>query len=187
LDSEVSETTQLLLAWAGGDQQALVALTPRVYRELRRTAGNLMKGERHGDNLQATELVHEVYLRLINVENVNWTGKAHFLAMCAHMMRRILVDAARKRMSAKHGGGLARIDLDQSFDITHEKDRQLLALNDALDELKKSDARKANVVELRYFGGLSLEETAAIVNVSVETVTRDWRLARGWLLSQIAG
>lgn len=146
-----------------------------------------MKGERHGDNLQATELVHEVYLRLIDAPNVNWIGKAHFFAICAQIMRRILVDAARKRMSSKRGGGLVRIELDESFDVAQEKDRQLLAINDALDELKKSDARKANVVELRYFGGLSVEETAAIVNVSVETVTRDWRLARGWLLSQIAG
>ena len=102
-------------------------------------------------------------------------------------MRRILVDAARKRMSSKHGGGLCRIDLDESLDLTNQKDTRLIALNDALDELMKSDARKAKTVELRYFGGLSVEETAAILNVSVETVTRDWRLARGWLLSQIAG
>jgi RNA polymerase sigma factor (TIGR02999 family) len=187
LDPQVSETTQLLLAWASGDQQALEALTPRVYRELRRTAANFMKGERQGHTLQATALVHEVYLRLIDAQNVHWTGKAHFFAICAQMMRRILVDAARKRMSSKHGGGLCRIDLDESLDSTDQKDTRLIALNDALDELMKSDARKAKTVELRYFGGLSVEETAAILNVSVETVTRDWRLARGWLLSQIAG
>lgn len=146
-----------------------------------------MKGEREEHNLQATELVHEVYLRLIHVQSVNWAGKAHFFAICAQMMRRILVDAARKRMSSKQGGGLLWIDLDDSFALTREKDRQLIALNDALDELKKSDARKARVVELRYFAGMSVEETAAVLNVSVETVTLDWRLARGWLLRQIAG
>jgi RNA polymerase sigma factor (TIGR02999 family) len=187
LDPQVSETTQLLLAWASGDEQALDALTPRVYRELRSTAANFMKGERQGHTLQATALVHEVYLKLIDVQTVHWRGRAHFFAICAQMMRRILVDAARKRTSFKHGGGFFRIDLDEPFDLTDEKDAQLIALNDALDELKKSDARKAKIVELRYFGGLSVEETAAILNVSVETVTRDWRMARGWLLSQIGG
>ena len=146
-----------------------------------------MKGERQGHTLQATALVHEVYMRLIDVQNVHWNGRAHFFAICAQMMRRILVDAARKRVSSKHGGGVGRIELDEAFGLAAEKDTQLIALNDALDELKKSDARKAKVVELRYFGGLSVEETAAILSVSVETVTRDWRLARGWLLSQIAG
>jgi len=187
LDTQVSETTQLLLAWASGDQQALEALTPRVYRELRRTAANFMKGERQGHTLQATALVHEVYLRLIDAQSVHWTGRAHFFAICAQMMRRILVDAARKRMSSKRGGGLCRIDLGESLDLPDQKDTRLIALNDALDELMKSDARKAKTVELRYFGGLSVEETAAILDVSVETVTRDWRLARGWLLSQIDG
>ncbi len=146
-----------------------------------------MKGERQGHTLQAKALVHEVYLKLIDVRTVHWSGRAHFFAICAQMMRRILVDAARKRTSSKHGGGFLRIDLDEPFDLAGEKDAQLIALNDALDELKKSDARKARIVELRYFGGLSVEETAAILNVSVETVTRDWRLARGWLLSQIGG
>ncbi len=185
-DPQVSETTQLLLAWASGDQQALEALTPRVYRELRRTAANFMKSESQGSDLQATELVHEVYLRLINVQSVQWMGRTHFFAICAQIMRRILVDAARKRMSSKHGGGLVQIEVDGSFGVTRESDMQLVALNDALDELKRSDSRKAKVVELRYFGGLSVEETAAILEVSVETVARDWRLARGWLLSQIA-
>jgi RNA polymerase sigma-70 factor, ECF subfamily len=146
-----------------------------------------MKGERQGHTLQATALVHEVYLRLIDVQNVDWKGRAHFFAICAQMMRRILVDAARKRVSSKHGGGVGRIDLDEAFVLADEKDTQLIALNDALDELNESDARKAKVVELRYFGGLSVEETAAMLSVSVETVTRDWRLARGWLLSQIGG
>jgi RNA polymerase sigma factor (TIGR02999 family) len=181
-----SETTQLLLAWADGDVRALGALTPRVYRELRRMAATFMKGEREGQTMQATALVHEVYLRLIDVENVSWQGKAHFFAICAQMMRRILVDAARKRATAKHGGDLGRMDLTEVPDLSDRKDRDLIALNDALDELNESDPRKAKIVELRYFGGLSVEETAAVLNVSEGTVARDWRLARGWLLAQIA-
>jgi RNA polymerase sigma-70 factor, ECF subfamily len=185
VDSQTSETTQLLLAWADGDAHALEVLTPRVYRELRRMAASFMKGEREGQTLQATALVHEVYLRLIDVQNVPWQGKAHFFAICAQMMRHILVDAARKRSTGKHGGGLGRIDLADVPDLSDRKDRELLLLNDALDQLKDSDPRKAKVVELRYFGGLSVEETAAVLNVSEGTVTRDWRLARGWLLSEI--
>src|SRR5580693_8309232 len=138
LDPQVSETTQLLQAWANRDQQALEALTPRVYRELRRTAANFMKGEREGHTLQATALVHEVYLRLIDAPNVQWEGRAHFFAICAQIMRRILVDAARKRAASKHGGRLGRIDLDEASGLTVEKDRQLVALSDALDELKDS-------------------------------------------------
>jgi RNA polymerase sigma factor (TIGR02999 family) len=185
VESQTSETTKLLLAWADGDGHALEALTPRVYRELRRMAGAFMKGEREGQTLQATALVHEVYLRLIDVQNVPRHGKAHFFAMCAQIMRRILVDAARKRATAKHGGGFGRIELSEVPDLSVRKDRDLLVLNDALDELKDSDPRKAKIVELRYFGGLSVEETAAVLNVSEGTVTRDWRLARGWLIAEI--
>jgi RNA polymerase sigma factor (TIGR02999 family) len=187
LNSQVSETTQLLLAWADGDPQALDALAPRIYRDLRRMAANFMKGERKGHTLQATALVHEVYLRLIDVQKVPWEGRAHFFAICAQIMRRILVDAARKRSASKHGGGLGRIDLDEVPYLSDEKDTQLIALNDALDQLKESDLRKAKIVELRYFGGLSVEETATVLKVSVETVTRDWRLARGWLLAELSG
>jgi RNA polymerase sigma factor (TIGR02999 family) len=184
--THVAETTELLLAWANGDERALEALTPRVYRELRRAAANFMKGERDGHTLQATDLVHEVYLRLIDVKNVQWQGRDHFFAICAQIMRRILVDAARKRRAAKHGGGLGRIDLDEISDLTCQSDKQLIGLSDALDQMKISDPRKAQIVELRYFGGMSVEETAAIVKVSVETVTRDWRLARGWLLAELS-
>ena len=186
MESQTSETTQLLLAWANGDEHALRNLTPRVYRELRRMAAAFMKGEREGQTLQPTALVHEVYVRLIDVQNVPLNGKAHFFAMCAQMMRRILVDAARKRATVKHGGGLGHIELSEIADFSVRKDRDLLALNDALDQLKESDPRKAKIVELRYFGGLSVEETAAALDVSEGTVTRDWRLARGWLLSEIA-
>ena len=185
LEPETSETTELLLAWADGDGQALEALTPRVYRELRRMAASFMKGEREGQTLQATALVHEVYLRLIDVQKVPRHGKAHFFAMCAQIMRRILVDAARKRATGKHGGGYGRVELNEVPDLSVRKDRDLLALNDALDLLKDSDPRKAKIVELRYFGGLSVEETAAVLHVSEGTVTRDWRLARGWLLAEI--
>jgi len=185
VDSQTSETTQLLLAWADGDARALNALTPHVYRQLRRMAAAFMKGEREGRTLQATALVHEVYLRLIDVQKVPWQGKAHFFAICAQIMRRILVDAARRRSTSKLGGGLERIELTEVPDLSGRNDRELIALNDALDALKESDPRKARVVELRYFGGLSVEETAVVLNVSEGTVTRDWRVARGWLLTEI--
>ena len=186
VSSQVSETTQLLLAWAGGDARALAALTPRIYRQLRRMAAALVKGEHQRQTLQATDLVHEVYLRLIDVEHVTLQGKAHFYAICAQMMRRILVDAARKRATAKRGGGFTRIDLREAPDLGGRKDRELIALHNALEELKSSDARKAKVVELRYFGGLSVPEAATVLGVSEETITRDWRLARGWLLKEMA-
>jgi RNA polymerase sigma factor (TIGR02999 family) len=187
LDPEVSETTQLLLAWAGGDVAALEALTPHVYRELRRMAAKLMRGEPEENTLQATALVHEVYLRLVDVKRVNWEGKAHFFALCARLMRRILVDGARKRAAIRHGGGLHRADLADIPDLCTGKDRQLITLNDALEALSKADPRKARIVELRYFGGLSVEETAAVLKVSQETIVRDWRFTRGWLLAQLAG
>ena len=187
MGSQVSETTQLLLAWAAGDAVALDALAPRIYRELHRLAVNFMKREREEPILQATALVHEVYLKLIDVQNVALEGKAHFFAICAQMMRRILVDAARKRAASRHGGGLGRIHLDDVavLNFSQPNDKQLIALNDALVTLAQGDPRKAKVVELRYFGGLSVEDTAAVLRVSVETVTRDWRLARNWLLLQI--
>jgi RNA polymerase sigma factor (TIGR02999 family) len=194
VDSQSSETTQLLLAWADGDANALRALTPRVYRELRRMAAGFMKREGGGQTLQATDLVHEVYLRLVDVQNVPLRGKSHFYAMCARMMRRILVDAARKRATGKHGGGLNRIGLEEGLHITQSwtqsqtrsVDKELIVLNDALNELAEADPRKARVVELRYFGGLSVMETAAVLKVSEETITRDWRIARGWLLSEMS-
>jgi RNA polymerase sigma factor (TIGR02999 family) len=186
-DGQIADTTQLLLAWAGGDAAALDGLAPRIYPELHRLAVNFMKREREEPLLQATALVHEVYLKLIDVQNVAVEGKAHFFAICSQMMRRILVDAARKRAASRHGGGLGRIHLDDvlHLNLSQQGDKQLIALNDALDELAESDPRKARVVELRYFGGLSVSDTAAVLKVSVETVTRDWRLARGWLLLQM--
>ena len=188
-DCPIADTTQLLLAWAGGDAAALDALAPRIYRELHRLAVDFMRRERAEPILQATALVHEVYLKLVDVQNVALEGKVHFFAICAQMMRRILVDAARKRAASRHGGGRGRIHLDDvaHLNLNQENDKRLIALNDALDELAQGDPRKAKVVELRYFGGLNVEDTAAVLKVSEETVTRDWRLARGWLLVQISG
>ena len=186
MNAEVSETTKLLLDWAHGSPTALDDLTPRIYKELRRMAGGFRKRERYGHTLDATALVHEVYLKLIDVRQVDWKSRAHFFAACAQIMRRILVDAARKRSASKHGGGLERFDLDDVLSVSHCKDGRLIALDDALTELQEVDPRRARVVELRYFGGLSVEETAAALGISEETVTRDWRLARTWLLAQIS-
>lgn len=183
---EVSETTQLLLDWTQGNPAALDALIPHIYKELRRMAGGLSKRERNGQTLEATALVHEVYLKLIDVQQVDWKGRAHFFAACAQIMRRILVDAARKRSASKHGGGLVRFNIDDVLLLSDAKNARLIALDDALTELQEADPRRARMVELRYFGGLSVEETATALGISVETVTRDWRLARGWLLAQIA-
>jgi len=182
---ETSETTQLLLDWADGDEAALRALTPHIYRELRGMAAGFIRREREEHTLQPTALVHEVYLKLVDVRKAGWKGKAHFYAACAQIMRRILVDAARKRSTTKHGGGLKRIDLDEIPDPSNPKDSRLIALDDALNQLAESDHRKARIVELRYFGGLSVGETAAVLKVSEETVTRDWRLARGWLMAEV--
>ena len=148
-------------------------------------AAAFIRGERQEHMLQPTALVHEVYLKLVDVRKAGWKGKAHFYAACAQMMRRILVDAARRRSSIKHGGGLKRINLDEIPHPNNPKDNRLIALDDALDRLAESDHRKARIVELRYFGGLSVGETAAVLKVSEETVTRDWRLARGWLMAEV--
>lgn len=186
-DSQAAETTRLLRAWAGGDQAALGRLTPHVYRELRRIAGNFMRNENPGRSIQATALVHEAYLKLIDVDNVDWQHRAHFYAVAAQMMRHILLDAARKRATAKRGGHAERVNLDEIPDLGGGRDGQLIALDDALTRLGEVDARKARVIELRFFGGLSVEETASVLRVSPDTVMRDWRLARAWLLSEMGG
>jgi len=184
-DSQPSDTTQLLRDWAKGNQAALDRLTPRVYRELRRVAGHFMRNENPGRTMQATALVHEAYLKLIEVDNVDWQHRAHFFAVAAQIMRHILLDAARKRASAKRGGNTPRVNLDEIPDMGAERGSQLIALDDALTRLSKLDERKGRVVELRFFGGLSVEETAAVLHVSQETVMRDWKLARAWLLSEL--
>jgi RNA polymerase sigma-70 factor, ECF subfamily len=185
-DSSSSDTTQLLRAWADGDSHALEQLTPRVYRELRRVAGRLLQNERPGHSLQSVDLVHEVYLRLVNARELNWQHRAHFFAVSAGLMRRILLDRARRRDAAKRGGKPQPLDLDKTADVAQTRARELLALDDALDALAEVDPRKARIVELRFFGGLSVKETAEVVKVSSDTVMRDWKLARAWLLTELS-
>jgi RNA polymerase sigma-70 factor, ECF subfamily len=184
-DAQSSETTQLLRAWAGGDPDALERLTPRVYDELRRIAGQFMRNERPGRTIQTTALVHEAYLKLIDVTNVDWQHRAHFFAISAQIMRRILLDRARRRVADKRGGGTPRVNLDEVPDVGSGRARELIALDDALNALAEVDSRKARIIELRFFGGLTVEETAEVLKVSPETVLRDWRLARAWLLNEL--
>jgi RNA polymerase sigma factor (TIGR02999 family) len=183
-EPQLSETTDLLRQWAMGDEAALDRLMPRVYRELRRVAGHIMKQENPGATLQPTALVHEAYLKLIEVDKANWQDRAHFFAVASQMMRRILVDSARKRGAAKRGGQAVRVELDELPDLNGGRGDQLIALDEALDRLAQLDARKARVVELRFFGGLSAAETAAVLSVSEDTVLRDWRFARAWLKAE---
>ena len=182
---EPSETTVLLRAWADGDQAALDKLTPRVYRELQRLAHHFLQGERAGHSLQTTDLVHEAYLRLADVNHLQWQHRAHFYSVAAMLMRRILVDRARKSLTAKRGGRPVHLELDEALDVAENRDRDLVALDDALVAFAAQDSRKARVVELRYFGGLSVAETAEVLQISEETVMRDWKFARAWLLAEI--
>src|SRR6476620_1919952 len=167
--SECSETTQLLRAWANGDPAALEQLTPRVYEELRRIAGHFMRDERPGRTIQTTALVHEAYLKLIDVTNVDWQHRAHFFAVSAQIMRRILLDRARRRVAAKRGGPAPRLNLDEVADIASGPAREIIRLDEALNALAKIDPRKAQVIESRFFAGLSVDETAEVVKVSPAT------------------
>jgi RNA polymerase sigma-70 factor (ECF subfamily) len=180
------EVTQLLKAWTTGDEQALQKLTPLVYEQLRRVAQHHMAGQRPGHILQTTALVNEVYLQLLDCGQMNWQDRAHFFAMSAQLMRRILIDFARSRGSQKRGGDVLHVSLDEAPSMCKEPDPNLLALDDALKALATVDERKSKVVELRFFGGLSVEETAAVLKVSPETVMRDWRLAKLWLLRELS-
>lgn len=186
-DLDQAETTRLLRDWAEGDRAALDILAPRLYKELRRVAGNLMQAEQGGRTLTATALVHEAYLRLVDVSRVEVEHRAHFLGLAAKVMRQILLDKARRRHAAKRGDGAVRVDLDAVAELVadHVRDRALVALDDALEELARVDQRRARVVEMRYFGGLSVEETAAALHVSADTVMRDWKIARAWLTARI--
>jgi RNA polymerase sigma factor (TIGR02999 family) len=181
-----SETTQLLRAWAGGDRGALDRLTPRVYDELRRIAAHFMRNEQPGRTIQTTALVHEAYLKLIDIDNVDWRHRAHFFAVSAQIMRHILLDHARRRVAAKRGGAGPRVNLDAVPDLGSSPSNELIALDDALNALAKLDPRKAQVIELRFFAGLSVEETAEVLSLSPDTVMRDWRLARAWLRAELA-
>lgn len=179
--------TQLLLAWQAGDQQALDLLVPVVYEELRRLAHRSMRRERPGHLLQTTALVNEVYLNLVDARKLAWGDRAHFFAICAKLMREILVHYTRVRDAQKRGGGLRQISLDDSALYAPAPDADLLDLDDALTALNSFDARKARVVELRFFGGLTLDETAEVLNVSADTVGRDWDFAKTWLYRRLAG
>ena len=181
------EPTQLLRAWANGNADALEQLVPLVYRELRRIAGRCMQGERTGRTIQTTALVNEAYLKLIDISNIEWQHRAHFFAVSARIMRHILLDRARRRTSARRGGGSPAVNLDEIPDVTSMRAHNLIALNDALEVLAKVDPRKAKVVELRFFGGLSVQETAEVIKVSEDTILRDWKVARAWLLAELRG
>lgn len=180
-----SDVTDLLLAWRRGDASALDQLLPFVYAELHRLAHDRMRGERPGQTLQTTALVHEAYLRLVDGASVEWSNRAHFFAVCARLMRQILVDRARSRRADKRGGGAPRVPLEEALAAAPAKDDEILALDEALTRLAAEDPRRGRVVELRYFGGLTSEEAAAVMGVSAETVTRDWRVARRWLRQEI--
>jgi RNA polymerase sigma factor (TIGR02999 family) len=189
--SQPGQITALLKAWSGGDAAALNRLAPLVYAELRSLARRYLRHESPGNTLQTTALVHEAYLRLVEAKSVDWQDRAHFFAISAQMMRRILVDAARARASAKRGGGARRLDhstalnLDQLPDPGLERGAELIGLDDALNVLEQLNPRHARVVELRFFAGLSVEETASLLNISPQSVIRDWKLAKAWLRREL--
>jgi RNA polymerase sigma factor (TIGR02999 family) len=179
--------TKLLLDWRGGDSEALDRLMPLVYEELRRMANHYMRNERKGHTLQTSALVNEAYLRLVDHENIAWQNRAHFFGVAAQAMRRILVDHARTRNYQKRGGAAHHVSLDEAATLAGDRAAELIALDEALGELAKLDERKCRVVELRYFGGLSMEETAEALGVSIPTVTRDWNTAKAWLMREMSG
>lgn len=179
------EITQLLLAWRGGDEQAFEELMPLVYRELRRLARNFMRRQNPGHTLQTTALVNEAYLRLVDSNRVNWQDRNHFFAIAAQLMRRILVDSARKRNSQKRGGDLVMVTLDENAEIAIKEQSELIALDEALTRLAEMNARQCQIVELRYFAGLSEAQIAETLDVSTRTVRRDWNLARAWLFREL--
>ena len=184
-DERSGEITNLLRAWNGGDPAALDRLAERVYPELRRMARRYMKNERQASTLQSTALVHEVYLRLVDVRKVEWRERAQFYAMAAQMMRRILVDAARGRGSKKRGGSAVKVNIDDTAVLSPEPDRSILALDEALTAFSHLAPRQAKVVELRYFGGLTDEEIVAVLDISARTVRRDWHFAKVWLSREL--
>jgi RNA polymerase sigma factor (TIGR02999 family) len=179
------DITEILLAWRAGDADALAKLTPIVYNELHRLARHYMAQERPGHTLQATALINEAYLRLVDSSRVQWQNRAHFLAVAAQLMRRVLVDFARTRGYLKRGGDQQRVALEDALVIGREPDADLVAIDDALETLARMDPRKARVVELRFFGGLTQEETAEALNISIDTVGRDWTAAKAWLLREL--
>lgn len=177
--------TDLLLAWRDGDRAALDRLIPLVHDELRRIAQNRLRGERPNHTLQPTALVNEAYLRLVDLTRVRWQNRAQFFAVAARLMRRVLVDAAREKHAGKRGGGALRVTFDEALVPSDQGDHDLIALDDAMQALLEEDPRKCQVVELRFFGGLSVEETASALGVSSDTVARDWKFAKAWLRGQL--
>jgi RNA polymerase sigma-70 factor (ECF subfamily) len=182
-----AQVTQLLRAWSSGDEAALEELLPLVEAELRRLARIYMARERDGHTLQTTALVNEAFIRLIDARGLRWQDRAHFLGISARLMRRVLVDHARSRGYKKRGAGAQRVTLDEGMAVSPGPDVDIVALDRALDALAQVDERKSRVIELRYFGGLTVEETAEVLHVSIDTIKRDWRLAKLWLLRELEG
>jgi len=182
-----SEITLMLKAWSGGDQTAREKLLSAVYDELRQIASQCLRRERPHHTLQSTALVHEAYLKLVNLSEVSWQDRAHFFAVAAQVMRHILVDYARHQGAEKRGGGLEKLSLDEAVSFTSERDLDLLALDEALAQLASFDPQQSQVVELRFFGGLSIEETAAVMGLSTATIKREWTLAKAWLHQRLSG
>ena len=186
MTAAVSENvTELLMEWRAGDQSALERLLPLVYADLRKMARRCLQGERRDHTLQTTGLVHEAYLRLVQSNRVQWRDRAHFFALTAQLMRRVLVDEARKRAVNKRGGGLTRVALDEVLVAVAEPSIDVLALDEALNRLAEVAPRKSRVVEMRFFGGLTIEETAAVLDLSADIVKREWRTAKLWLLREL--
>jgi RNA polymerase sigma-70 factor (ECF subfamily) len=182
------DVTQLLLKWSNGSQEAFGDLLPLVYKELQKIAHRYLSRERSSNTLQTTALVHEAYLKLIDQNRVQWQNRAHFFGIAAQAMRRILVDNARQRLADKRGAGAEKVALDEGLvDISDERAGSLIDLDEALQKLAEIDAQKSQLVELRYFGGLSIEETAEVLGVSIATVNRQWRTAKAWLYKEISG
>jgi RNA polymerase sigma factor (TIGR02999 family) len=186
MDSSPHEVTQLLLAWGNGDQTARDELMTVVYQELHRLAHHYMKREAPGHTLQTSALINEAFLRLVNQRDVQWGNRAQFFGLAAQMMRRVLVDYARRRRYAKRGGGVREICLDEALTVSDERAAEVVVLDEALDRLAEIDPRKGQLVELRFFGGLSIDETAEVLSVSPGTVMRDWTLAKAWLRREIS-
>jgi RNA polymerase sigma factor (TIGR02999 family) len=181
------EVTELLVKWSEGDERALDELLPIVYAELRRIADNYLRRENSGHTLQATALVHEAYMRLVNAQNLEWQNREQFFGISANLMRRILVDHARTATAVKRGGDVPDLPLDEAHAVSIESDESLLVLDEALNKLAEIDPQAARIVELRYFAGLTIEETAEILKTSPMTVKREWATARAWLHREIAG
>src|SRR5438128_2431090 len=184
--SSTHEVTELLIEWSNGDKAALDKLMPLIHEELRRLAHHYMSHERQGHTLQTTALVNEAYLRLVNRKDVHWQNRTHFFAIAATLMRSILVDHARSHAYAKRGGGAHKTELDEAMVVSQERAREVVALDDALKELASFDLKQSRIVELRFFGGLTIEETAEVLHLSPATIKREWSTAKAWLYHELA-